>query len=327
MKQEAFEAQNAELWDEFERWVEILSAVRAKGVDPDVRALIGRDYPKRYRLICHHLAVSRGRRYSAGLQQRLNQLALDGHHYLYRGRTAVLSSIAQFFLKTFPATFRKQWKYMAASTALFYLPALVMAWAITQNPEIIFSLLSPHEVGSMESMYDPDNRKLGRERQSEDDVMMFGYYIYNNVSIGFRTFAGGLLFGIGSVFFLVFNGLFLGAVATHLTMAGFNETFWSFVAGHSALELTAITVFGGAGMMIGAGAIAPGRRKRWHAIRHQAVESLPLVYGGTAMLFAAAFVEAFWSSTTWPPFETKIAIGLALWLLLGIYFGAMGRNR
>ena len=41
---------------------------------------------------------------------------------------------------------------------------------------------------------------------------MFGFYILNNVSIGFRSFAGGIIFGLGTIFFLVFNGLILGGV-------------------------------------------------------------------------------------------------------------------
>ena len=69
--------------------------------------------------------------------------------------------------------------------------------------------------------------------------MMFGYYIKNNIGISFRTFAGGMLFGLGSVFFLVYNGLAIGATAGHLTQAGFASTFYPFVAGHGSFELTA----------------------------------------------------------------------------------------
>jgi hypothetical protein len=49
----------------------------------------------------------------------------------------------------------------------------------------------------------------------DSDVLMFGYYIHNNVSIAFRTFAGGILGGVGSIFFLIYNGLIVGAVLTN----------------------------------------------------------------------------------------------------------------
>lgn len=34
---------------------------------------------------------------------------------------------------------------------------------------------------------------------------MFGYYIMNNIGIAFQTFASGLLFGLGSLFFPCFS--------------------------------------------------------------------------------------------------------------------------
>ena len=30
---------------------------------------------------------------------------------------------------------------------------------------------------------------------------MFGYYVMNNIGIAFQTFASGLLFGLGTLFF------------------------------------------------------------------------------------------------------------------------------
>ena len=40
----------------------------------------------------------------------------------------------------------------------------------------------------------------------------------------------------------------------------------------------------------------------------------------------AAFIEAFWSSTTWPPAWLKYLVGLSLWLLVYAYLLLMGRN-
>lgn len=326
MKQEAFEAHYGERWARFEQWIIVLAAGRKKLVDAEERADISRDFPARYREVCHHLSLARARRYSIGLQQRLNQLALDGHQYLYRARTPLLGTFFRFLAFTFPQTFRGEWRFMLTSALLFYLPGFGMAIAVQMQPDLIYSLVDPGQVAVMEAMYDPANDVLGRERESEKDVVMFGHYIMNNIGVGFRTFAGGLLFGIGSVFFLSFNGLFFGAIGSHLTSVGFSETFWPFVSGHSAFELTAIVIFGGAGLMIGIGALIPGRKVRWHAVRDRAQDSMPLVYGGTAMLVLAAFVEAFWSSTTWPPIGVKYAVGVTLWIVTGLYFGLMGRS-
>lgn len=326
MKQDAFEDRFSSGWDRLEAWIRTLSDPRERLQNPELMARIGSEFPAAYREVCHHLALARARRYSLALEDRLNRLALSGHQHLYRARTPLLTSIGRFLVHDFPGCFRRHWIAIALSALLLYLPALAMALAIYLDAENLFAVLSPLDVAMMEEMYDPDNTVLGRERQSATDVMMFGYYIYNNVSIGFQVFAGGLLFCIGSVFYLVLNGLYFGAVAFHLSSIGSGVPFWSFVSGHSALELTAIVIFGGLGLALGHRAISPGRQRRWEAVASQARAGVPLIYGSSLMLIVAAFIEAFWSSTTWPPVEVKYAVGLLFWLLLGGYFLAMGRR-
>lgn len=326
MKQDAFEARYAPAWEQFEAWTVFLARGRRRGEDRDERERIGREFPALYRQVCHHLALARARRYSVGLQTRLNELALDGHQHLYRARTPFLSTVGRFFARDFPRCLRRHWCLALVAHVLFYGSALLMAATIRIAPELIYSLAEPSQVAMMEQMYDPANRRLGRERQADTDLMMFGFYIYNNISIDFRTFAGGLLFGTGSVFFLAFNGLYFGAIAAHITAQGYIETFWGFVAGHSAFELTALILFGTAGLALGYRAIAPGQKGRWHAIRDAARDVLPLIYGGTVLSVFAAFIEAFWSSTTWPPAWLKYLVGLSLWLLTYAYLLFMGRN-
>lgn len=326
MRQDAFEARYGPIWARAEDWIKALDRENAllRRADAD---RIGREFPALYRQVCQHLATARARRYSLGLQERLNRLALDGHRHLYKPRSTLLAAIVSFAARDFPAAFRRLKRYILAAAAVFVLPGVAMGIAVQLDETLVYSLLDPGTVSTMESMYDPENRALGRERQSDTDVAMFGVYIYNNISIGFRTFAGGLVFGLGAILVLLFNGLVIGAVASHLTAVGYTSTFWPFVVGHSSLELTAIVIFGAAGLFIGMGAVAPGNKRRWHAIRDRASDSLPLIYGGTAMLVGAAFVEAFWSSTTWPPLAVKYVVGGLLWLGVIAYFTLLGRGR
>ncbi len=337
MKQEAFETRYRDTWDRYEDCLQALRKSRRAGARTTAQTnrettgettgqTMGREFPALYRQICHHLALTRARRYSAGLEQRLSRLALDGHQHLYRTRLPFVTAFLRFFARDFPQAFRRHWRFTLAAHLVFYLPAVGMATGVLLKPDLIYSMISPADVASLESMYDPENRRLGRERQADTDLMMFGFYIYNNISIGFQTFAGGLLFGVGSVFYLVFNGIYLGAVAAHLTAAGFVETFYTFVIAHGAFELTAIAIFGAAGLKLGYSAIVPGRKRRWHAIRDAALQALPLVYGGTFMLLVAAFVEAFWSSTSWPPAGVKYAVGAVLWAFVYAYLLLPGRD-
>jgi uncharacterized membrane protein SpoIIM required for sporulation len=174
-------------------------------------------------------------------------------------------------------------------------------------------------------MYGKDVEAWGRQRGADSDFQMLGFYIMNNIGIAFRTFAGGLFAGIGALAVLVFNGLYAGAIAGHLTSRGLGGNFYSFVITHGAFELTAIVLSGAAGLAIGHALLAPGRNTRAGALRDAATRVVPVLYGVFALLVVAAVVEAFWSSARWVPSEVKYGVGAVCWLLVIGWLAWQGR--
>ena len=314
MKQAPFELAHAAEWREFEAFLDKKSAF-----DPA-------EMPARFRRLCQHLALAAERRYSADLVDRLNRLALRGHHALYANRRRESQQVLGFLLAGFPRLVRQEWRLVAAAATLFFGPLLALIGLLQQFPDFVHYLLAPEQIANFHQMYDPSNRRVGM-READTSVMMFGFYIWNNVRIGFQTFAGGLLAGVGSAWFLGANGVIIGAVAGYLTQAGFGETFWSFVAGHSALELTAIVLSGAAGFRLGLAVIAPGNLTRKAALVAAAKPAVRLMYGAAMMFLGAAFVEAFWSPLTEIPADLKIGAGIAAWAVLLAYFVFAGRAR
>ena len=315
MKQAPFEAAHAHEWRELEDFLET----------PGSKAFPPEEMPARYRRLCQSLALAADRRYSPALVDRLNELALRGHHALYRNRGRQGQRVAEFMLGGFPALVRQEWRLVAGAAALFFGPLLALIGVLQVYPEFVYYLLSPEQIASFHEMYDPASRRLGM-READTNVVMFGFYIWNNVRIGFQTFAGGLAAGVGSAYFLGANGVIIGAVAGYLTQVGYTETFWSFVAGHSSLELLAIVLSGAAGFKLGMAVIAPGNRSRKAALVAAARPAVRIMYGAAIMFFAAAFVEAFWSPITEIGFTTKIIVGTAGWILLLAYFLFAGRS-
>jgi uncharacterized membrane protein SpoIIM required for sporulation len=255
MKQHQFEEAHAAEWQQFELFLE-------KAKSPPFPPA---EMPERYRRICQALALAADRQYSPELVDRLNRLALRGHHALYRNRRRQSQRMLEFLLGGFPALVRAEWRLMAAAFLLFFGPLLGLIAVLQVYPEFVHYILEPGQIANFHQMYDPANRRLGT-READSSLLMFGFYIWNNIRIGFQTFAGGLLFGVGSVWFLGSNGVIIGAVAGYLTQVGYAETFWSFVAGHSSLELLAIVVAGAAGLRLGMAVIAPGNASRRAAL-------------------------------------------------------------
>ena len=97
--------------------------------------------------------------------------------------------------------------------------------------------------------------------------------------------------------------------------------------GHGAFELTAIVLAGMAGLKLGGALIAPGRMTRLRALRESARNSIVIVYAVVFMLVIAAFLEAFWSSSSTISSSVKFVVGTVLWLLVASYLLFAGRQR
>jgi uncharacterized membrane protein SpoIIM required for sporulation len=261
MRQQACEHAGRATWGRYRALVGTLDeqgqAGRTARRDPRLPL---HEFPTLFRDICGHYALARSRRYGPGLSTELHELVARGHRRPYRRGlhwppgTADISEtqeqfpilpqrILGFLARDFPATLRRHLGGFALAMGLLFLPMLAMGLTCYPDGELICSLLGPADVANLESICDPKNQHTGcgSAHRADGQFAMFGFYVMNNVGIGFRSFASGIFLGLGSALILVFNGLFIGAAAGHLTRLGLGETFWPFVGGLGALELTAIT--------------------------------------------------------------------------------------
>jgi uncharacterized membrane protein SpoIIM required for sporulation len=211
------------------------------------------------------------------------------------------------------------------SVLLFGGPLFAIGLLVYFRPELILSLVDAKTAASFEEMYTQSDA-VGRTRDAGGDWIMFGYYIRHNIGIAFQCFAGGLFAGVGTIFYLAYNGAVIGGVAGYVTEKGLGEAFYSFVVTHGAFELTAIVLAGAAGLKLGHSLVAPGRRSRADSLVAAAQECVVLVYGVTAMLIVAAAVEAFWSSARWLPSTVKYSAAAVCWLGVIAYLALQGRR-
>ena len=314
MRQEQFVTRYQQEWQQFENWLQQRGEQRSRKTTPSAELPGDETIPQRYRRLCQQLALAQHRGYSPQLVEHLQQLMQRGHNLLYRTPTPRWQRAVEFLFADFPLAVRSQAASMWAACALFVLPLVGIFVLLQYKPELVHLLLEPSQITQMEKMYDPNADSLGRD--SGTDWAMFGHYIMNNISIGLRTFASGLVAGIGTILVLVFNGITIGAVAGHLQQAGYGEPFWRFVVGHAPFELTAIVIAGGAGLQLGLRLLAPGRMRRVDALVEGGRIGARLCLDVAFMLLVAAFIEAFWSSIAWVPMWGKLTVSAVLWLLV-----------
>jgi len=325
MRQEQFVARYQAEWQALEQWLAQRGEhPRQARRQPVHDGLDDGDFPQRYRRLCQQLALARQRGYSPQLVARLQQLMQQGHTLLYRTPRPQWQRALAFLFADFPQLVRSQARSMWVAAALFAVPLVGSFALILWRPELIHLLMDNARIAEFERMYDPASPNLGRD--SGTNWSMFGYYIMNNISIGLRTFAFGLIAGVGTVFVMLFNGVGIGSVAGHLQHIGHGDPFWRFVAGHGAFELTAIVIAGGAGLQLGMKLLAPGRRRRIDALVEGGVIGAKLCVGVAAMLLVAAFIEAFWSSIAAVPAWGKYSVAAVLWITVFVWLWRGGRG-
>ena len=134
MNQQDFEQRHAAIWQQLDQMILDMERKR-KSTHADQYV----NFPHLYRQVCHHLAIARERQYTTHLIDRLNQLMLRSHQFLYSARAGNIASIMQFIGGGFPALIRREKRLFWLSFALFALPGIIMGLAVYFWP--IFSIV------------------------------------------------------------------------------------------------------------------------------------------------------------------------------------------
>jgi uncharacterized membrane protein SpoIIM required for sporulation len=283
------------------------------------------ELPERFRQLCSDYALAQHRMYGMNLCDRLNALVMRGYTSLHKEAMNFSARALKFLIVTFPQSVRRDWKMFWLCMALFWLPGVAMFASVFVNPLWVQALLGPESLASMEEMYGNQNTGDVLREEYGSDFMMFGYYIYHNIGIDFRMFAGGIAAGVLTLFFLVFNGLAIGASAGYVQYACNADRFWSFVSGHAAFELTGIIIAAMSGLHLGLAILKPGRLRRKWALLERVKKSVVYLFGAGTLTFLAAIVEGFWSASTVDA-STKYVVGAVMWVLVFSYLYFCGRR-
>ena len=278
-----------------------------------------RDLALLYRQTAADLATAREDPASAELAAYLNGLLGSAHNVIYAAPSARLRSIVRFFAQTVPAIFRATWRYTAASTAIFIAGALGGIALTVADPGFERFILGGQMMDTIERGEMWTHSILAVKPLASSAILT------NNLSVAFAAFATGIFAGVGTVWLMLFNGVMMGTIGAACHRAGMSLSLWSFVAPHGALELPAIVIAGGAGLLLGRGVLVPGTRPRRESLAAAAATAIRLLLGVIPLLLIAGILEAFVSPVDLAP-AAKLAIGAAMATLLVLYL-LQGRDR
>ncbi len=268
-----------------------------------------------YRQVASDLSVLRQDATARTYAHHVNQLLARAHHIIYSGRKTNLLTAFRFLRDEYPAIFQRQFGYVMASVTITALWAIIGAAITSARPEFMRHFVGPEMIATMERHEMWTKSVVSIAPQASSAIMT------NNLSVSFMTFASGIVFGVGTVFYLSFNGLLLGVIGMACHQYGMSVLLWSFVAPHGSLELPAIFIAGGAGLRLGHGMLFPGALRWRDSVAYGGIEAAMLVSGIIPMLFIAGILEGFLDPSDVPPIWFKFTLGgmlftlLLLWLL------------
>ncbi len=296
-------------WKELEQ---LLSLAEQKGLRSLTASQV-KQLTSLYRSVSADLARAQTREIGQQLTQQLQQLTLRAYSQVYqKPRHQSWQAALDFYRWELPQVMRETWAYLALSTGIFIVGSLIGWWLAWTDPNFV-SLTLPESLIS--KVRDDGELWMGSILSGDDPTDAAGLMI-NNISVGLKATAGGMLGGLGTVFILFFNGLLIGSAATIVGQSNLAYPFWAFVFPHGSLELPAIFVAGAAGLLIGKALLFPGPYKRIDALKHYGLQAAKLTFAMIPMLIIAGVIEAFFSPSTWVPEPVKYLAGSILFVLL-----------
>jgi uncharacterized membrane protein SpoIIM required for sporulation len=265
-----------------------------------------------YRQTASDLATIREDSSSRNLAHYLNQLLGRAHNLIYMGRRSRPGGIIKFYRETFPQIFHDTLPYTLTAAAIFFaLAAVGMVMAVI-DPSFQRYLLGSEMMATIEK-HQMWTQSIVTVKPLESSAIMT-----NNLSVSFTTFALGITGGLGTIWMLALNGLLFGVVNAACWQVGMSQQLLSFVAPHGVIELPAIFIAGGGGLLIAKGLLFPGTLPRRASLVLEGGRAVRLVVGIIPMLIVAGTIEGFVSPSDLPV-SLKYTLAAGMFGLLLLY--------
>lgn len=307
--------------DNWQRLEDLLSMLRGSSLRGLSKVEV-REFGELYRRAASDLAIARAETRDSKLINYLNSLVIRAHGKIYRAESGGAGVVVKFFSNDFPVAFRNARWYIFIAFLALTLPAVFSGWQSYVNPEFAIT------IGVEEAAANAASNRQWWLSLNEANQVGASQLLTNNIRVSFLAFAWGALLGIGSLYILLMNGVSIGGVigACYRGNTDFANELLTFMVGHGVIELSAIFMAGGAGMMIGYAIVNPGDLTRAQALKRKGMEAAKIVIGCACLLVVAGIIEGFLSPSSLPP-AAKIATGVLTGIVLYSYLLMVGGEK
>ncbi|MDQ2086206.1 stage II sporulation protein M [Herbivorax sp. ANBcel31] len=287
MKEDSFIKENYKTWNKLESLLEKLQAGKINKLNKN--ELDG--FLNMYNLACGHLSYSRTYFGNTSTTEYLNRLVASSHSYIYTTKKSNIKDLFKFLIVEFPLLINSNIKPIMLSTFIFLLGTLI-SFVLT-----VISVDNAIAFFPAEMVEEIMNRDFDSHTVVWDAAIQSSFILTNNIRVGILVFIFGITLGVGSAYVLLYNGYMLGTLAGLYFLNNENLLFWSLILPHGIIELAAIFICGGAGLIIGYALINPGKYSRKDAFIIKGKIAIKLLLGTIPLYIVAGFIEGYFTPT------------------------------
>lgn len=298
---------NRNRWEEFENLVK-----KGSNVSPDRLSDL-------YIGLTNDLAYARTYYSGSNTTQYLNFLAQKAHQIIYQNKPVRKGRIVAFWRYDFPLAIYAVRKEILVSFLVFTLSVLIGILSNRYDKDFVRVILGDQYVDMTLANIEKGDPMAVYKQMNEID--MFLGISLNNIYVSFLAFLFGIFTALGSGFILLKNGIMLGTFQGFLAQKGYLYESLATVWIHGTLEIFAIIVAGGAGIVMGNSFIFPGTYSRLKSFQDAARKGLKIIIGLVPVFVVAGFLEGFVTRHTDFPYGIRfLIIGFSILLILFYFF-------
>lgn len=293
MREALFVKQNSEKWKRYEA---------LKTDSPDELA-------QRFVDITNDLAYAKTFYPKSTTTAYLNGLAAVLHQSIYKNKKEEKGRFIRYWKYELPMlfyTYRKQILY----SFIFFVLAMSIGVLSAKYDDRFVRLILGNDYVNMTNENIAKGDPFGVYK-NENEFAMFFQIAVNNTWVSFLMFVSGVLFSIGPVFYLLRNGIMVGAFEYYFFSKGLGAQSILVIWIHGTLEILSIVVVGGAGLVLGHGLLFPKTYTRLQAFKNSGKDATKIALGIIPIILLAAFVEGFITRHTGMPVWLSISILVA----------------
>jgi uncharacterized membrane protein SpoIIM required for sporulation len=290
MREPFFVKQNAEKWSQFEQ-----SATN----DPD-------EIAERFIKITDDLAYAKTFYPKSKTTAYLNGLAAKLHQSIYKNKSEKSNRFITYWKYELPLLFKIYQRQLLYSFIFFVIFCLMGVLSAKYDSNFLKLILGTDYVNmTNENIAKGDPFGVYK---SENEFAMFFQIGENNIFVSFVMFVSGIIFSVGTVFFMLRNGIMLGSFEYYFFSKGLGAQSILVIFIHGTIEISSLIIAGAAGLVLGNSFLFPKTYTRLASLKKGAKDGIKMALGLVPLFIIAAFFESFVTRHTEMPVWLSITI-------------------